>query len=128
MVAKIGRQIGNTDSVRGIALAPPDRHRKGWAFVGDVVSGAGMLNRRARAPCQQLKRIGHGAPLTQSGLQLSAFLVEMRPIADMHLSVQVNAFKVIDIGIELDRPPVARYRLVESLEAEERRPSIVIGM
>src|ERR1700716_1532051 len=128
MVAKIGRQLGHTDSVMGIALAPPDRHRKGWAFVGDVVSGAGMLNRRARAPCQQLKRIGHCAPLTQSSLQLSAFLVEMRPIADMHLSVQVNAFKVIYIGLELDRRPRARYRVRVSLESEERRHSIVIGM
>ena len=114
MIAKIRRGVGDAYAPVVVALALPDRGRRLSEFVGNVDPRTVQLILRARRAWQQLKGIAGGDPASDRFMQLRAFVIEMNPIAQVHLGMQMDAPEITEIGLKRDRLVEARHRLFEA--------------
>ena len=118
MVAEIGGQIGKADACMRIALAAPERRRRIGILVRGEAPGAGELERRIGRARQQVERQRCSRPAGDRRGEPPAFALEIRPVADQHLGIQMHAPEIFVPGIERERPRIARPRLVWAPQIE----------
>src|SRR5262249_31798138 len=94
---------------------------------GAISSGTRELYVGAGWSGQQRKRRGRQASAPQRGVQRRAYLLEIGPIANLHLGVQPQAPEIVQIGLDGERTIKACDRFIEASKLDQHLPAMAEG-
>ena len=121
VLAEIGADIGETNAVVRVALAPPERFA-GRIFAGAPRPCAGELVRRAHGDRQGLERSRRRLAIADIRDKPRPVGLDPHPIAGMHPRMHQIAKDVVEIGLRHARSAVCGDRIVSAGHLCQPRP------